>query len=211
MKAGKLGFLVLLLMIAPLAAHADYTWGPGSGDCGSCYGATYNLNIVGNPAGDTFTVTLTINTAGAIPGVSGQYISGVGFGDGKDIKSVDLIATTAGPLNIWSETTGNINSSGACDGTPGNKACSQQNSDVSPFQYAKADGSTYSWTWVVVFTTPGLNTNLADIHLSAQYQNQNGSTGHIVSETALTMPEAPLAASLGVGLGLLAFRLRRKK
>lgn len=204
-----MGLLAVLLVILPIAARADFMVSVGGANCGSCYGGTYTLNFVGANTGSTFTVTLTITTPSDPNSVvAGQYISGVNWGDGKNITSVKLLSTTAG--GSWSDTQGAINSNGsACDGTPDKKVCSQQNKNVAPFNFALANGSTYSWTWTVTFATAGLNTNLADVHIGAQYQDQTGSTGHIVSETGLAMPEAPAAATLAIGLLLLAFKLRR--
>ena len=207
--AGKLSLLILMVAIVPIAAHADFSVPVQGVHCGSCYGGTYLLNFVGNNSGTTFTVTLTIQTpTDPTSVVFGQYISGVGFGDGKAIASVTPVSTSFG--GTWSTVFGNINSSGACDGSPGNKVCSQQNSNTPPFQFALANGSTYTWTWVVTFTTPGLDINLADIHIQAQYQDAGGSNGHIVSENGLAVAEPSTAAMLGLGLALVGFRIRRK-
>lgn len=209
--ARTMGLLVLVLVILPIAAHADFMVSVSGVNCASCYGGTYTLNFVGDNTGKTFTVTLTIKTPTDPNSVAaGQYISGVNFGDSKKIASATLTSTTAGTTANWSNVLGNLNSSGACDGTPGNKVCSQQNSNLPPFSLALANGSTYSWTWTVTFTTSGLDTNLADVHIGAQYQDVGGSTGHIVSENGTAMPEAPLPATLGIGLVLLGLKLRRK-
>lgn len=207
----SLGLLAVLLLMVPVAAHADFTLTVAGAGCSSCYGGTYTLTFVGNNTTDsTFKVTLSITTpSDTTSPVFGQYITGVGFGDGTKIASVTPVSASVG--GTWSTLLGSINSSGACDGPPpGNKVCSQQNSNTAPFTLAKADGSTYSWTWMVTFTSPGLNLNLQDIHISAQYQDAGGSNGHIVSESGVSVPEPATAAMFGVGLALFGFKLRRR-
>lgn len=212
MIARKLGLgfsLVVVLLLIPAAAHADTTFTTGSG-CSSCYGGTYSINFVGTANPNTFVVTLTITAPNG--GVTaGQFISGVGFGTGKVITLVTPVTPGGTVGGTWSTTFDNINSNDTCSGAgPGKKICSEQQKTGSPaiFTVAAANGSTYTWQWIVTFATPGLN-DLGDVHIQAQYQDAGGSPGNIVSQDA-SLPEPATAATLGIGLFLLAFRLRRR-
>jgi PEP-CTERM motif-containing protein len=210
MNVRKLGFLVLLLAMVPLAAHADFEASIGPNNCSSCFGGTYTVTFIGNNAGNTFQVKLTITTpSGGV--VGGEYISGVNIGFGAKITSYTPVQTSG--LGTWSTVLGNLNSGGACDGPPpGNKICSQQNSNNPPFQYALANGGTYTWTWTVTLNKTGLELmqNNQLIHIGAQYQAGSGSNGHIVSEEA-KIPEPATLATLGIGLFLVGLRLHRRK
>jgi hypothetical protein len=208
------GLLVAICLMLPASANADAIFAVGP-NCGSCYGGTYSLNFVGANSGTNFTVTLTITTptASTAP-AGGDYISSVEFGDGKQISSAQLTSTTAGTLANWSATVyGNLNDAGCHAGNAPNACNNQVLNKLGDYTQALANGSTYSWTWDVVFAQAGLDTNTADMHIGAQYSNvDNTSNGLIVSESgggSTSVPEpAGIVLVAGGMLGLGAFRRR---
>lgn len=212
MNVRKLGFLVLLLMVIPLAARADFQAGSiGPSTCSSCLGGTYTLNFIGNNAGNTFTVVLTITTP-TTGVVAGEYINRVNVGFGSQVTNSPTVVSSTGAS--WTTVLGNLNSSsGNCDGPPPtNKICSQQGSGTPTSQFAVANGSTYTWTWTVTLNKTGNQLLAANtqFHIGAQYIKGPTSEGHIVSEEVIA-PEPTTAAGLGIGLFLLAFKLRRNR
>ena len=129
----------------------------------SCLGGAYALSFVGANSGTTFDVTLTATTptGGA---AFGDYISSVEFGDGKAIASASLTKAPGG-VSSWGTTVyGNLNDAGCQAGNAPN-ACDNQAVVNGLYTQAKANGSTYSWTWHVVFTTAGLDLNQSDMHI----------------------------------------------
>ncbi len=204
--ASLLAAFVLLLVAAPPAnADATLTIGP---TCGSCFGGTYKLSFTGDNSGSTFTVRLTITTP-STGVVAGQYISAVDFSDSKKIASLSLTGTNAGAVGDWTTVTDNLSNNG-CGQAPLNATFGCSYETVTPYNLALANGTTYYWEWTVTFNKPGLDTNLADMHIGAKYEDAGGSNGHIVSENGTTqVPEPSTLVLLGTGLlGMGWFRRR---
>jgi len=212
-----LATLVVCVAI-PRMAHGDAMLSVGgSFTCpsNSCLGGAYTLTFTGNNTGNTFVVTLTATTPGSTSGspAFGDYISNVNFSDGQSISSVTLVGATAGGPGSWSSTSlTNLNNAG-CSGSSMIFACNSQLPNGGMYTLAKADGSTYSWTWDVTFAG-ALDTNPADMHIGLQYENgPNTSNGLIVSESGPSthIPEPGSASLLGLGLAGLAGFARRCK
>lgn len=208
--------LVFALLATPTLAHADAMYQVGGAfTCpqDSCLGGSYTLNFLGNNAGTAFDVTLTATTPTLGPAF-GDYISSVEFGDGKQISSSVLTSTTAGSVSDWSKTVyGNLNNAGCQAGNAPN-SCNNQLLTNGDYTVAKADGSTYSWTWHVVFASAGLDLNPTDMHIGLQYSTYNNiSNGLIVSEKGPSsrVPEPSSLALLGCGLGVAVFWNRPRR
>lgn len=208
MKRLWLGVVGMLAFAAlPGMAHADAVYQVGGAySCpnNSCLGGAYVLSFVGNNSGNTFDVTLTATTPGSASGspAFGDYIASVEFGDGKGITSASLTSAPGG-VGAWGTTLlGNLSNAG-CKSGPAPNACNDQGlNGLGQYTLAPANGSTYSWTWQVVFDTPGLDLNESDMHIGLQYENgADTSNGLIVSESgASTVPEPSPIVLLGAGL-----------
>ncbi len=208
--------LVAAFLCLSTSARADAIYQVGGGfTCpnNSCLGGAYTLSFVGANSGTTFDVTLTATTptSGA---AFGDYISSVEFGDGKSIASATLTSAPGG-VSSWGATVyGNLSNAG-CTSGPAPNACNNQNLVNGQYTLAKANGSTYSWTWHVVFSAAGLDLNENDMHIGLQYENgPNTSNGLIVSESGVSskVPEPSslaLLASGFVGAGLWRRRTGR--
>jgi len=217
-------FVLLAILAACLAlpglAFGDSLYQVGgnfSCPSNSCLGGAYSLDFVGDNSGNSFVVTLTATTpdSGSGSPAVGDFISSVEFGDGQKISSVSLIAAPGGTGN-WSAPTilGNL-SSGGCNPGPAPNACDNQIQNMGQYTLAVANGSTYSWTWQVVFVNNGLDTNPNDMHIGLEYENAAGtSSGLIVSESGAStqVPEPSSMLLLGSALtGFAAFTRRRSR
>lgn len=189
------------------SAHADAIYQVGGAfTCpqGSCLGGSYTLKFVGNNSGTTFDVTLTATTPNSTSGSPAfdDYVSSAEFGDGKAIASATL-TTAPGGIGDWGNTVyGNLSNAGCQSGNAPN-ACNNQILVNGQYTQAIADGTTYSWTWHVVFSTAGLDLNENDMHIGLQYENKNDtSNGLIVSESGVSshVPEPSTTAMLLSGL-----------
>lgn len=199
------------------AAHADAIYEVGGAfTCpqGSCLGGAYTLTFAGNNSGTTFDVTLTATTPTNTSGspAFGDYISSVEFGDGKSIASANLTSAPGG-VGAWGQTVyGNLSNAGCTSGDAPN-ACNNQALLNGLYTLAKANGSTYSWTWHVVFSTAGLDLNENDMHIGLQYENaRDTSNGLIVSESGVSsrVPEPSSMALLLTGFIGAGFWQRRR-
>jgi hypothetical protein len=216
----KIQLIACLFFLALIGtAHADTIYQVGgafSCPSNSCYGGAYTLDFAGNTAGSTFNVTLTVTTPTS--GVAfGDYISSVLFSDGSKFASTPvLIGTTGTPLGAWAPTIqGNLNNgSGGCSFGNAPDACNQQNLVGGLLTSAKADGSTYSWTWQMTLASAGLDLSEQDMHIGVEYANatDNGNF-QIVSESgpSTQVPEPSLMLLLASGLSGVALLRRLEK
>jgi hypothetical protein len=197
----------LAFMVLPGIAHADAVFQVGGAftcPSHSCLGGSYTLAFVGNNSGTTFDVTLTATTptSGA---AFGDFITSTEFGDGKGIASAYLTSAPGG-VGRWGTTIfGNLSNAG-CSSGPAPNACNNQALSGGKYTLAHADGSTYSWTWHVVYSAPGLHLNPADMHIGLQYENgADTSNGLIVSESGPSTQVPEPSSMLLLGVGLLGF------
>ena len=215
MRIELIGFREALFPPVPL--HDRYQVG-GVFSCpnNSCLGGAYTLDFVGANTGNTFDVTLTATTPGSGSGspAFGDFISSVEFGDGQSISSAALTSAPGGTGDWGNTVFGNLSNAG-CTSGPAPNACNNQVLTGGVYTEALANGSTYSWTWHVVFANNGLDTNPADMHIGLQYENANNtSNGLIVSESGAStqVPEPSSMLLLGSALtGFAAFTRRRSR
>jgi hypothetical protein len=202
-------------MVLPGIARADAVLQVGGAftcPSNSCLGGSYTLHFGGNNFGTTFDVTLTATTptSGA---AFGDFITSVEFGDGKGIASAFLTSAPGG-VGSWGTTIfGNLSNAGCTSGPAPNACNNQALNHLSQYSLAPANGTTYSWTWHVVYSTHGLDLNPADMHIGLQYENRmDTSNGLIVSESgpSTRVPEPSSMLLLGVGfLGFLGLAGRK--
>jgi len=197
--------IAVAFVALPGIAHADAVYQVGGAftcPMNSCLGGSYTLQFVGANTGTTFDVTLTATTptSGA---AFGDFITSAEFGDGKGIASASLTSAPGG-VGAWGTTVfGNLSNAGCSSGLAPNACNNQVLNGLGQYTLAPANGTMYSWTWHVVFSTPGLDLNEADIHIGLQYENgANTSNGLIVSESGVSthVPEPSSLLLLGVGL-----------
>ncbi len=206
MKKLWMSVVIAVAFVAlPGIAHADAVYQVGGAftcPMNSCLGGSYTLQFVGANTGTTFDVTLTATTptSGA---AFGDFITSAEFGDGKGIASASLTSAPGG-VGAWGTTVfGNLSNAGCSSGLAPNACNNQVLNGLGQYTLAPANGTMYSWTWHVVFSTPGLDLNEADIHIGLQYENgANTSNGLIVSESGVSthVPEPSSLLLLGVGL-----------
>jgi len=197
--------IAVAFVALPGIAHADAVYQVGGAftcPMNSCLGGSYTLQFVGANTGTTFDVTLTATTptSGA---AFGDFITSAEFGDGKGIASASLTSAPGG-VGAWGTTVfGNLSNAGCSSGLAPNACNNQVLNGLGQYTLAPANGTMYSWTWHVVFSTPGLDLNEADIHIGLQYENgANTSNGLIVSESGVSTHVLEPSSLLLLGVGL---------
>jgi hypothetical protein len=208
--------LTAALLLLPRASQADTAVLTVSG-CGSCFGLTYTLTVVGTPGGTTFSVTM--NASGTVSGLASGItrIGSVNFKIGTDVTAADITSAPGGDAH-WEPDHLNVNAtSNGCTGSGNGFVCNRQDFSGGIASLSNGAVINYDWTWAGVTVAAGSAESLfgpgGTAPLRIEYENDNGDlSGQLLSETA-TVPEPATMLLLWSGLlGVVGFsRLRTFK
>jgi len=178
-------------------------------NCGTngsgCPAATYTFSV------GTTSATLTIQISNtAVLNSANDLIGGVnlGFATSSNMNITDLTTSAnLGGKNNWEFSTGSLSSNG-CGGNNGAFVCADFTANPTNGGVLLTQNGVYSWTWTYDAITAADVFPVAQIHIGANYNLQNGL---IVSQTgAVATPEPSTLVTLGGSLLGLAAVLRRK-
>jgi hypothetical protein len=183
-----------------------------------CFGNDITLDVSGS--GTSWTVTLTINTAGNTN--AGTSIAAVAF-ILPGIGASDTTLTGApGGAGAWTDTKGPANANG-CNNSTNNSSCAYDTSVFATGTGADASplgaGHSYVWTWTVNVAFTGFGSG-DDTHVQAAFGNPTGDcssnkgcfdqTGLISTGPGGLVPEPGTLALLGTGLVSFGLAVRRR-
>jgi hypothetical protein len=198
--------LALVIAVASGSALHAGTLGPV---CGSCYGSTYTLDNLGVASStattETWRIKYTINTNG-YDFSPADYISSVAVKVGSPITA-SLESTTA--PGTWTVHLQGL-SNNDCQGGADVWVCAEDGTT------AVANGSTYTWTFLVKLAKGGLFDDVNEAGIKANYESLTANVGRVVSESITlgspTGGEVPEPAALSLligGLGVWMWSRRR--
>jgi hypothetical protein len=199
---------LIAFALASVATLQAGTLGPS---CGSCYGSTYSLDNLGMASStgltETWRIKYTIDTKG-YDYSNTDYIQSVALKVGSLPVTASLESTTA--PGSWSLKYGGL-SNNNCTGSGYGWYCAEDGTS------AKANGSTYSWTFLVTLVKGTLLDGTNEAAIKANYESSTKkNTGRVVSESlTLGAPiggEVPEPAALSLligGVGVWLWSRRR--
>jgi len=212
LAVGSLG----LAALGAGVASAD----PIGPNCGTCQGSIYTLTYDPTPVAstattETFHITFTIDSSGYTGGGTGIDTVAIKISDA--LLAGDLIAAPLGVANWTNFLNRGLNAAGCSSGGSGYDCVSVA---LQPgFGVNVPDvGGTLTWEWNLKVATGELFTDPFQSSVKARYvDDDDHKVGALVSEGITLQPEGtpvpePASAALaGMGLVLLAARVRRSR
>lgn len=183
MKKGLLVcFVFALLAVTALPAAADsiVTFSPSNGCGGStCFGNTFQLTI--HPTGNTYDVTLSVNTSGNTN--PGSAIAAVDFKFGGGITGGTLTSFDGGAATGWNSGLGTLNANSGCNyNANGSFECaldsafqglSSSSGSVNGMAYL-TPASIHTWAWTGVTSVGPIDPDL--VHIGALFGEVDATT-----------------------------------
>jgi hypothetical protein len=187
-------------------------------NCQSCNGGIYSLSYTGSPLPDadplheTYRVTLTVDASGfnANP-VASTYITDVAVKVSNSLFGASIVSAPTGAAS-WTSLGGGLNANG-CSGSGSGFECALYNKGVG----VAINNGPLIWIFDLTVNNGSLDLTATGASIKVRYSDAyNNKVGSLVSEDLAltpgvsTTPEPSSAALVLAGLGLGAWKLRRR-